>query len=423
MRKVGLVSSEPLRAVMAGIGIRYLELARRLAREGFSVILVHPGTVEETPPAGDGVEVRQFRRGEVARLLAGCEVALAQGQLANDVVIECPEMPLAVDLYDPWLLENLHYEETLGLDPYRNDHATWVLQLSHGDAFLCSCEEQRDFYLGFLTALGRVNPRRTRMDPDLRGLIDVLPFGVPEELPAHDPWLPPARDGAARLLFGGVYDWYDPGVLLDALETLDDLEWRLLLVRNPNPRSTPQAELAGMERRLRRAPAQLQARVEVLDWVPFARRFDLLRDVDLMVATHRDCLETRLALRTRFLEALAVGCPVIASEGGAVSRMLASRDAGWVVPHGDAAALAAALRRALSDPAERDRRAAAGLEVAASFRWSRILAPLVRFLREPVRDPTKQDFVHRPLTKTPPDSWSFRMKRRLRSLVEPGGAR
>ena len=81
---------------------------------------------------------------------------MAQGQLANDLVLEMPGLPVAIDLYDPWLIENFAYFETLGLDPYRNDHATWALQMSRGDFFLCSSEEQRTFYLGFLAALGRV---------------------------------------------------------------------------------------------------------------------------------------------------------------------------------------------------------------------------------------------------------------------------
>ncbi len=45
------------------------------------------------------------------------------------------------------------------------------------------------------------------------------------------------------------------------------------------------------------------SRVRLLDWVPAARRWDLLRDVDVLAAPHRPSLETRLSLRTRFLDA------------------------------------------------------------------------------------------------------------------------
>jgi hypothetical protein len=426
---VALVSSEPLRARAAGIGIRYLEMARRLPDAGVDVVAVSPADPDEVPlPAGTA---RRFEAGRLPEILADCDAAVAQGQLANDVLLECPDLPTAVDLYDPWLVENLHYLNELGLDPYRNDHATWVLQLSRGDFFLCSSDEQRLYYAGFLTALGRVNPHRLRDDPDLAGLIAPVPFGVPRELPPHRPYLDPPAGGARRLLFGGLYDWYDPDTLIEALELLETpVSWRLLFIRNPNPGDTPQRLLRRVERRCREL-GWWEGRVELLDWVPAERRWDLLRDVDALVAPHLPSLETRLSMRTRFLEALAAGCPVITSEGGTVSRLLLEHGAGRVVPPGDAAALARALEELLgtlegqppaggrpatspngSRPLEERRRA--GEALARRFAWDRALEPLVAFCRSPWRDPTKEEFAFRPPTVAPPDSPAFRLRRRLR---------
>jgi hypothetical protein len=150
MSRIALISSEPIRERMAGIGIRYLELARRLPEAGFEVVLLSPAAPEESAALGlDPSSVRTFEAGRLRELVQGCTAAVAQGQLANHLLLELPELPTALDLYDPWLVENLHYTETLGLDPYKNDHATWVLQLSQGDFFLCSSEEQRTFTWGF----------------------------------------------------------------------------------------------------------------------------------------------------------------------------------------------------------------------------------------------------------------------------------
>jgi len=166
--RVGLLSTEAIRPVMGGIGVRYLELARRLPALGFDVVLASPGSRDQAAECGlDPRGVRPIAGARVAELLADRQVVVAQGQLANDVVLGLPSTPVVIDLYDPWLVENLHYVETLGLDPWRNDHATWVLQLSTGDFFLCSSAEQRLYYLGFLTALGRVNPERLSHDPTL----------------------------------------------------------------------------------------------------------------------------------------------------------------------------------------------------------------------------------------------------------------
>ncbi len=418
MTRVALLSSEPVRARMAGIGIRYLELARRLPRAGLDVVLVSPAAAEEAPPLQ--AEVRPFARGGLRELLADCDAAVAQGQLANDLVLECPQLPTVIDLYDPWLIENAHYLPTLGLDPWRNDHATWVLQLSRGDLFLCAAEEQKLYYLGFLTALGRVNPERLAVDPDLQRLLVEVPFGVPEQLPAHRPLLPPRRGGERRILFGGLYDWYDPFTLLAALERLDEPPWELYLVRNPNRGETPQALLAAVEERCR-SRGTWGDRVRLLDWVPAERRFDLLRDVDLLCSPHRPSLETRLSLRTRFLDALVAGCPVVLTAGGSLARLVGEREAGWVVPPEDPGALAAALTAALGDEEARARRREAGRELVATFAWERVLAPLVAFCQEPWRDPTRERFAFRPPTLVPADALGFRLRRRLRRVLAPEG--
>lgn len=417
MSRVALLCSEPLRERMAGIGIRYLELARRLGGAGLEVVVVSAGPVDEVPSVP--AEIRPFQRGQLAATLADCDAAVAQGQLANDLVLECPRLPTAIDLYDPWLVENFHYAESLGLDPWRNDHATWVLQLSRGDLFLCSSAEQRLYYLGFLTALGRVNPKLAAGDPNFDRLARVVPFGLPQPLPEHQPLLPARQDNELRVLFGGLYDWYDPATLLDALELLttqtaaDPLDrWRLLLVRNPNPGSTPQRLLAEVEARCRRL-GWWGSRVELLDWVAAERRFDLLRDCDLLVAPHRPSLETSLSLRTRFLDALAVGTPVVVSEGGTIARLVREAGAGWVAPAGDAAALASCLRQALADPAARAAAATAGRAVAARFSWDQVLEPLIEFCRTPWRDETKEHFALPRPTHAPADSLRFRIGRAL----------
>ncbi len=403
---------------MAGIGIRYLEFARRLPREGIDAVLVSPALVEETARLGGlgGVEVRHFERGRLAALLGDCDGAVAQGQLANDLVLEMPGLPVAIDLYDPWLIENFAYFETLGLDPYRNDHATWALQMARGDFFLCSSEEQRTFYLGFLAAAGRVNPERIAGDPDLATLIAPVPFGVPDALPPHHPVLPPRAPGERRLLFGGLYDWYDPWTLLDALALLDRSGWTLLLIRNPNPESTPQRLFARVDERFIGPLRLFVPDVASLDVV--ATAFSVLALVlAFLVAPHRPSLETRLSLRTRFLDALAAGCPVVTSEGGAMSRLLAEHRAGWIAPAGDAPALARALAEALDDPASRQAGARTLLE---QFRWDTVLAPLVAFCRDPRLDDTKERFGQRPATNAPADRLAFRLRRRLRWLKEWG---
>lgn len=391
MGKIALVSSEPLRPRMAGIGIRYLEFARHLSAAGIEIVLsspAEPEAIRQMVP--EAVEVRRFPARGLRRRFADCRAAVAQGPLADQVLRKLPRLPVAIDLYDPWLVENLHYGDTLGLEPYRRDLASWTLQLSQGDVFLCSSPEQRLFYLGFLTALGRVDPPRMARDRGFENLVTVIPFGVPADLPPHVPYLPPAEPGRKRLLFGSLYDWYDPLPVLEAMRRVDRVEWEIIFLGSANPETTPQARMRDVEQWCRaQGPGWWGGRVRRLDWAPVERRFDLLRDVDLLVSTSPPGLEADLSLRARFLDALAAGCPVVTSDGGAVSRWIRRWGAGWVVPAGDAEALAGALVEALGNGEKRERRRQRGLEQIGAFHWQRVLEPLLTFCREPRRDDRK----------------------------------
>jgi glycosyltransferase involved in cell wall biosynthesis len=72
------------------------------------------------------------------------------------------------------------------------------------------------------------------------------------------------------------------------------------------------------------------------------------------------------------LEAMATGIPVIASGVGGIPEALHDGAEGLLVPPGDAASLAAALRRLLADAALRRRMGAAGVaRVRGRFTWAR----------------------------------------------------
>ena len=99
-----------------------------------------------------------------------------------------------------------------------------------------------------------------------------------------------------------------------------------------------------------------------------------------------------------------------------MSRLLREHRAGWVVPPGDAAALAGALAEALEDPAQADLRRQGARDLLAAFRWEKALAPLLRFCREPLADLAKERFAHRPTASSPRDELRFRILRRVRRL-------
>jgi glycosyltransferase involved in cell wall biosynthesis len=393
-----LICPEPVRELTAGVGSRFLTLARVLAEAGHRVTLAVPNDPDEVRPAPGSVRIVRAVPDRLGAQADGHDWVLLHGHLGNHYLAQRDDQPVVVDLYDPFMLENLHYERDLGFAPYNTDLATWRLQMARGDLFLCSSPEQRMYYLGWLTALGRVNPLTVEKDPCLDRLIVELPFGTP----TADSPPPPARadvlDGVAEdapvLYFGGIYDWYDPVVLLEALPQLLAADPRtvVLFVEHPHPELTPLGaaararELAG-----RRGWLGRQVRFEA--WRPYQRRFELPGVSDLAVVCHRPGIETDLSLRTRLVDLMWLGLPMVVTRGGTMARVVDETGAGEVVPPADSDRLAKAIRRLLDDPARRHHAAAAAREWARGRTWPKVAAPLLEFARRPWRDPHRVRFA------------------------------
>lgn len=421
-----LICPEPVRRLTAGVGTRFVALARVLAGAGHRVTLAIPNDPAEAGLEIPGVTVVRAEAERLGAAAEGHDWVLLHGHLGNHYLCQRDDLPVVVDLYDPFLVENLHYHRELGLEPFRTDHATWRLQLGRGDFFLCSSAEQRLFYLGWLGALGRVHPLAHAEDPTLELLIAELPFGAPEE----DPPAPPARgvvlaavdDDAPVLYFGGLYDWYDPDVVLTALPRLRAVDPRTVVVfaDHPHPDLTPQSAWA-RTRRTAEGCGWLGDAVRFEPWRPFERRFELPQVADLAVVTHRPGLETTLSLRTRLVDLLWLGVPVVVTDGGTMSRVVAETGAGIVVPPGDPVALADAVLELLGDRDQRRRAAEAGRRWATERTWRRVAQPLLEFAAAPRRDPHRDRFgTLVPGAVVAVDTLHARIARRLRRMLGGG---
>lgn len=420
-----MICPEPVRRLTAGVGTRFVALAEVLRDNGHAVSLAVPNPADEAEAVGDGIVVVTAQPDRLGAQADGHDWVLIHGHLGNHYLCQRDDLPVVVDLYDPFLVENLHYHRDLGFEPYRTDHATWKLQLGRGDFFLCSSSEQRLFYLGWLGALGRLHPLALDDDPSLRWLIDELPFGTP----ATDPPPAPARarvlDGVADnsqvIYFGGIYDWYDPLVLVDAVEELLRTHPSLVVVfvEHPHPDETP-LSAAARARRAVENRGWVGGPVRFEPWRPFSRRFELAQVSDLAVVTHRPGIETELSLRTRMVDLLWLGLPVVATVGGAMSRVIEETGAGTTVPPADSEALAAAVNRLLTEPDRRAEAAAAGRRWAADRRWDRVAKPLLDFAAAPRRDPERDRFA----VLAPPASTAREpLRNRLRRAIGRLGGR
>jgi glycosyltransferase involved in cell wall biosynthesis len=273
-------------------------------------------------------------------------------------------------------------------------------QLQRADFLVCASDRQRLFYLGQLAALGRINPANYEDDPDLNGLIDVVPFGLRPEFPAHDrdvlkgvlPGI--GRKDKVLLWGGGLYSWFDPITLIRAVAALAERRPEVKLffqgTKHPHP-GVPEMAIVEESRTVARDLGVLDSAVFFNDvWVEFSDRHNYLSEADAGVSTHFAHLETTMSFRTRILDYLWAGLPMVVTDGDYFAEIIERENLGIVVPAGDPAALAAALERILFDTKYIATVRTNIARVRQDFYWDRVLEPLVAFVRKARHAP---DFV------------------------------
>lgn len=394
MTRVLLVCPEPLtHGQPAGIGIRFLEIAKTLTADGHRVTTLSRdgGELDVTPE-------------NIARYSAEADVAFVQGHVANDLFAHARAIPTVVDLYDPYIIENLHYYESRGAEVFTHDHATLVNSLLRGDFFLCASEAQRHFWLGMLLAVGRLNPIAFDDDRRLASLIAIAPFGVQPRENAQ-------RNTGHDILFGGIYDWYDPILAIDAVaiarRTIADVT--LTFTSHPNPSLTPQGKTAAAMAYVKRSGFGDFIRFE--PWAAYDQRDAFFSRFALALLTFPQSIETDLSMRTRIYDYLRGGLPIVTSSAPGTDGLLARYSAGTVVRGENAADYAAAIVDALG--VWHEAMFAATQRFVDEHQWTQVLEPLVAFCRSPRFGVGKDEFAARPQVPERPPSVLDRIKRRI----------
>jgi glycosyltransferase involved in cell wall biosynthesis len=107
--------------------------------------------------------------------------------------------------------------------------------------------------------------------------------------------------------------------------------------------------------------AELEVAVARHQLTERVRFLGIRRDVPRLLVALDLCVHPSLreGMPNAIMEAMAAGCPVVASDVGGIKELLIDGESGWLVPPQDSTALAAALQDALTNRAEAHRRGAA----------------------------------------------------------------
>ncbi len=389
-----VITGDPIGKKMAGPAIRAWNISELLAVQ-HDVTLVSFTGVEGIASTFATVFVAAGDNAAFNRLEEWADVIIFQGHaMLVFERLETTKKVLVVDIYDPMHLEQLEQARELPRPQWIKQvaEATEVLndQLRRGDFFICASERQRLFWLGQLAGLGRLTPDTYENDPDLRGLLDVAPFGLSQQPPVHEkdvlkgvvPGI--GSDDKVLLWSGGLYNWFDPQTLIRAVADLTTRRPNVRLffqgTKHPHP-GVPEMEIVQLSR-------DLAAELGVLDtavffnesWVDFGDRQNFLLEASVGVSTHHDHIETTFSFRTRILDYLWAELPMVVTEGDHFADLVTVEGLGIAVPADDVHALSLALERVLFDDDFASEARANIRRVRESYFWPAALGPLVTFV-------------------------------------------
>jgi glycosyltransferase involved in cell wall biosynthesis len=126
-------------------------------------------------------------------------------------------------------------------------------------------------------------------------------------------------------------------------------------------------------------------------WVPYHERHNYFLESDAGIITHPQHIETRFSFRTRILDYIWTGLPIISTKGDTLSGLVEKEEMGITVAEDDPAALAQAILKTATDRSFYAKCAANVERIKPMFYWEEVAKPLIDYCKDPVRSAMKKD--------------------------------
>lgn len=265
-------------------------------------------------------------------------------------------------------------------------HHAWKLLLPvllGADMFSALSERQRYAVMGQLGIAGRLNRFTGTHD-----LIHTVPFGLfPADFPPQSPL---ASTRELTIAWSGSFNtWMDSATLVQGLEiafrAVPDLH---LLVQGGRVQGYSEKAYDDFVEGTRKAG--LEERLTLLDWQPLARTRELYSQCNAGLSIDRYSYEALLGSRTRVVNFLASGMPVISTVVTELTEELAAQ--GYVIPFelNNPESLAQAISTVAASKRSMQALGAAGRKyVANRFDGRKTGSALIEWLKAPALAPDK----------------------------------
>lgn len=331
-----LVISEgppPLGSTAAeGGALRAWGLSKGLVSHGFDVTFAYRSTFKLADDAAkthipSGLTVTTWNPPTLRQILEQHSVVVmryAMGEAKEIIAKLKPDHILVSDSYIPISIEVAARNSN---DKYENDN---FLRLQEGSAlatrradyFLYASPAQKNYYLGYLAGLNKLNPATYSQ---LEERMFEVPYGIDtsekkKELLKRKP------DSPTLLWYGAFYSWFDMESLIGSLIQLKKKVpgFKLIIAGAKNPYNKDPGILAHYKKTTE-ALEVLGDTIEYINWHPFDERFEVYAKATAIITWNHLGLENLLAWRTRLMDFVLSDRPIITNGGDPLGEDLITR--------------------------------------------------------------------------------------------------
>jgi glycosyltransferase involved in cell wall biosynthesis len=383
-----LVTKEFIGEKMNAMGIRYFEFAKFLSLKYEAVLLA---------PSFDALKgEHNFRF-----------IKYTMGQLIiniykSDILIVTNPHPLILffanffrkkiilDLYDPIPIENLELIDAFSMKKkiaLYSIFISWVkIQIKYSHYYICANDRQKDFWLGFFAALGKLNPKSYSFGKEGEGLISLVATGLRDSTISRSrvalkKAIPSILDSDKVLIWAGAPNkWFDTRSLILAMSEVSKIRGDIKLVFMGG-----KAEKNNILKEDIKLSESLGLTGKIIyfinEWVPYDKVSDYYAGADMGISLHFLNLESRFSIRNRVIGYLGAGLPVIITEGDSLSCFVEKNELGIVIGEKNTDELVRAIIK-LADDENFYEECRLNIEkITPAHRWASVLPELEKSIK------------------------------------------
>ena len=274
-------------------------------------------------------------------------------------------------------------------------------QLSYGDYFICASEKQRNYWVEVFLALKKMSPGIYRKNVLFNKIIDVAPFGLPENKPIHTKNVLKGgikgieENDFVVLCEGGIYNRIETISVVKAMKIIwdkrKDVKLFFMGIKQTG-KFTEEGDLANEIVELAKSIGIYKKNLFFdFENVKYDEKQNYLTESDAAIIIRPDSIEKRFSFKTSELDYIWIGLPMISTECDFFSDLIDEKHLGIVIKEKDPESIANSIVKLAEDKEFHNKCVKNLAEVAINYTWDKACAPILKYCINPTKNITRNN--------------------------------